>query len=452
MIKVIKIALISKNKNKKGEEIDYQSINKVLWNLQKETRILKNKTIQLLWEFYNFSADYKNKHGEYPSREEILGYKSGMRGYIYDRLKSENTMNTANYSTTLETARKQFENNLKEIIKGEKSLIEYKKGQPLELHNKNITIDKVDNDYMFTLSLLSKKGSEEEKVPQRLCFKGIVRDKSTRTILERCIDETYKISGSQLKYDEKKRHWVINLAYGFTPEKTKELDKDKILGVKLGMNRPFMASIYGEKARLFAEKNEIETFRKRIIARQKSFSQQSKMSGEGSTGHGYKTRTKAKNKLNGKIDAFKNTINYKYAKAIVDFAVKNDCGVIRLEKLEGISDGQNPYLKNWSYYDLQSKIENKAAEKNIKIEYIDPQYTVRRCSKCGKIKTEQPDNKFYCECGNIMDIDFNASQNIALKDIEKQIKEELKQTNLLDPIKKAMNLIRKKNQNNECET
>ncbi len=69
-----------------------------MWELQNETRRLKNKAIQLLWEWNGFSSDYKEKYGEYPSAEnqaEILSYKSGMRGYLYDFLKNESTMNTS---------------------------------------------------------------------------------------------------------------------------------------------------------------------------------------------------------------------------------------------------------------------------------------------------------------------------------------------------------------------
>ena len=48
--------------------------------------------------------------------------------------------------------------------------------------------------------------------------------------------------------------------------------------------------------------------------------------------------------------------------------------MIQMENLTGISDNKEHFLKEWSYYDLQTKIENKAKEKGIKIVYINPEF------------------------------------------------------------------------------
>ena len=54
MTKVIKVYLISKVLNANGEEVKYEDVNKILWQLQHETRQLKNKIVQLCWEWNNF--------------------------------------------------------------------------------------------------------------------------------------------------------------------------------------------------------------------------------------------------------------------------------------------------------------------------------------------------------------------------------------------------------------
>lgn len=55
---------------------------------------------------------------------------------------------------------------------------------------------------------------------------------------------------------------------------------------------------------------------------------------------------------------------------IVDFAIKNGCGVIQMEDLSGFTEkAKESFLKNWVYYDLQNKIEYKAKEKGINVEY-----------------------------------------------------------------------------------
>lgn len=430
MVKVVRIPLICNVTDKDGNVIDYKDVFQILWELQNETRAVKNKVIQEMWEWHGFSAYYKLIHGHYPNateRENILRYKSGIRGYLYDRFKSDTSINSGNLSCTLDCARNQFESSLKEYISGAKSIIEYKQNQPLEIHNKSIKIRNVDGEYLIDLSILNKDAAKQRNLKPTLSFKGFVKDKSTRDILNRCVDGTYKISCSRIVYDKKKK-WCLNLSYGF--ENTQcNLDSDKILGIDLGVQKPFMASIYGSKSRLSVDggtHSEIEVFRRRVESRRVALLKQCATCGDGSIGHGYKTRTKSANALEDKIAQFRNTVNHKYSRAIVDYAIKNGCGTIQMEKLTGITADKSRFLKNWTYYDLQQKIENKANEVGISVVYINPKYTSQRCSKCGHIcKDNRPDQAtFICqECGFTENADYNASQNIAIKDIDKIINE-----------------------------
>lgn len=75
-----------------------------------------------------------------------------------------------------------------------------------------------------------------------------------------------------------------------------------------------------------------------------------------------------------------------------------------MENLSGISS-DDAFLRQWSYFDLQQKITNKAAEYGIDVIKINPKYTSQRCSKCGFKENA----------------DFNASQNISIRDIDKII-------------------------------
>ena len=100
-----------------------------------------------------------------------------------------------------------------------------------------------------------------------------------------------------------------------------------------------------------------------------------------------------------------------------------------MEDLSGFSEQQSEsLLKNWSYYDLQNKVKYKAEEKGIKVTFINPKYTSKRCSKCGCIHVDNRDCKnnqaeFECKvCGHKENADINASKNIAIKDIDMIIK------------------------------
>lgn len=212
-----------------------------------------------------------------------------------------------------------------------------------------------------------------------------------------------------------------------TKEIDKTLDKDRILGVDLGVINPLVASVYGSYDRLIIGGGEIDKFRKRVEANKVQMLKQGKYCGDGRIGHGVNTRNKPAYNIEDKISRFRDTVNHKYSKAVVDYAVKNNCGTIQMEDLKGITQNKNErYLKNWTYFDLQTKIEYKAKALGIEVKYKNPKYTSQRCSKCGHIAEEnRPEQKtFKCvKCGFKVNADYNASQNLAIKDIDKIIEQ-----------------------------
>jgi IS605 OrfB family transposase len=421
MTKVVKVYLLCNVTDRDGKKVDYKVVNRILWDLQNETQVVKNKTVQLCWEWFNFQSEYKNKHGDYPKPGNILHY-TALDGYANNKLKIGNSLHSGSLTTSIRDVCKHFRRDTKEYIKGTKALVNYKQNQPLDLHNRSITLKHADDNFVFTLALLNKAGNDKYNI-QRFEFTPLVKDKSTRCILERCIDGIYKISASELMYDRKKKMWKLNLNYTFTSESTLELDKDTILGVDLGVSKPIVASMYGDKSRFIIQGNEILAFRAKVEQRKKALQKQSRYCGNGRVGHGIKTRTQSIDKLSTKIACFRETTNFKYAKALVEYAVKNNCGTIQMEDLSGISS-DDAFLKQWSYFDLQQKITNKAAEYGIEITKINPKYTSQRCSKCGFIHKDNrlTQSKFEClQCGFKENADYNASQNISIRDIDKII-------------------------------
>ncbi len=217
------------------------------------------------------------------------------------------------------------------------------------------------------------------------------------------------------------------VAYQFMSEKA-QVDDRNVLGVDLGIvNAAYMATNFS-RDRAVIEGNEIITFRQRIEARRNSLLRQGKYAGEGRRGHGRTTALKPIEKLRGKVENFRQTTNHKYAKYIVDTAVKYGCGTIQMEDISGI-EKRDVFLRNWPYYNLQQYIEYKAKERGIVVKYINPQYTSQRCSCCGYIAkgNRKEQSKFECvQCGYKANADYNAAKNIADPDIESKIKSELK--------------------------
>lgn len=423
MTKVVKLALICEQNDKDNNPIDYKEIYKILFELQRQTREIKNKSIQYCWEYSNFSSDYYKLNHEYPKEKEILSYT--LDGFVNDKFKTGNDLYSSNCSTTVRSACGEFKNSRSDFLKGTKSVINYKGNQPLDLHNKAIRFECIGKEYYVYLKLLNRPAFKKHNYANtEIRFKVLLYDNSSKTIVERCIDKIYKISASKLIYNEKKKCWMLNLSYSFSNDSETELDKDKILGIDLGIHYPICASINGERKFFKIDGGEIEHTRRKIEARKKYLLKQGISCGEGRIGHGIKTRNKPVYDIEDKISKFRDTANHKYSRALINYAVNNNCGIIQMEDLTGITSDSNRFLKNWSYFDLQTKIEYKAQEVGIKVVYIDPHYTSQRCSKCGYIskdnRTEQA--LFLCQkCGYKTNADYNASQNIAIKDIDKII-------------------------------
>ena len=138
MTKVTKVYLISEQIDKDGNKIDFKKISELLWNLQRQTRDIKNKCVQLCWEWLNFSSDYYKKSEEYPKEKDTLGYT--LSGFVYDRIKNGNDLYSSNLSTSSRDTCTAFSNYKKEMLKGERSVLSFKANQPLDIHNKAIKI------------------------------------------------------------------------------------------------------------------------------------------------------------------------------------------------------------------------------------------------------------------------------------------------------------------------
>lgn len=407
----------------KPVDCEWDVLGKVLRDIQYDTRQIMNKTIQLCWEWQGFSSEYKLKFETYPKPREVLGY-SGLDGYCYDRLKTVfPRLNTANLTTSIRKAVQRWKTDNKEILTGAKSIANYKANVPIDLHNNSLSVYKDKDSYYAKLSLASTSLKNElERKSGQFCVLINEGDKSSKDIIDRCIDGTYKVSASQVVHRDKK--WLLYLSYSFESIH-KELNPDNILGIDMGIVYPVYLAIHNSPVRTKIDGGEIDSFRKQVEKRKREMQRQGKYCGEGRIGHGIKTRVKPIEFAQEKISNFRNTINHKYSRYIVDFAQKNNCGTIQMEDLKGIS-ADSTFLKNWTYYDLQQKITYKAEEVGITVKLIDPRYTSQRCNKCGYVdKDNRPEQAvFECkQCGFKVNADYNAALNIATPNIDKLISE-----------------------------
>ena len=362
MVKVVRFQLLPVCNG-----IEFKQVNKILWDLQRETMQISNRTVQLCWEWSGLESEYKNKFNDYPdgeARQNLLGYKA-LNSYVYSKLSKEFTkLNTGNLSTTTTNVFNKFKNEKIKYLKGEISIPSYKSNIAIDVHGKNLNFNYNDKKWSVNLSLLSNSYKKELGLSSgQLLFNLIVKSGSQTSVLEKCYDNVYKICASKIIYSKGK--WFLNLSYGFDHEIDKpDYSSNRVMGCYLGEFNAVYCTFNDCDKYLKIEGGEAEAFRKQIEARRKSLLQQSKVCGEGRKGHGYHTRVKPIETISNKISNFRNTINHRYSKAIVEFARQNNCGMINFEDLKGISE-DSKFLKNWSYFDLQNKIVYKAKQDGV---------------------------------------------------------------------------------------
>lgn len=402
---------------------DFKNLQKELWDIQCQTRTILNRTIQVLYDWDYRNQKHHEETGEYLDVLAETGYKR-IDGHVYNELKElYPDINTSNMNVSIQSAWKKYKDSKIEVLKGNMAVPSYKKDQPIAVNQKNVKLEYVDGHNIASFSLFSKRYSKEKEYG-RVRFEVCVCDKSQESIFTNLLSGDFKLGNCQIVYE--KRKWFLYFTYKFEkkPEEL-QLDPDRILGIDLGEKFAVCGSVYGDphyKA-LMIDGGEVTEFAKRYESRIKSMQRAAVYSGKGKRGHGTKTRVDSIYKIRDKVANFRATKNHVYSHAVVEYAKANKCGVIQMEDLSGIkSNLDNPIiLRHWTYFDLQSKIEAKAKEYGISVRKISPYFTSQRCCKCGYIDSgnRKEQAKFKClKCGFEANADWNASQNISLKDID----------------------------------
>lgn len=374
----------------------------------------------------------KNPNDKYDSvkRKREYGYVQ-YGSYIYQMLKSE--YEDAGYHSEIPrgairegvNAYKKLE---KEIMCGRAIPPTFKRNQPIRVRSRVIEIKALDT---VLVRLVNKIGGEKYNIlksgnsfPVNLIVKS--RSNYAREAMSRFLSGRYELRDSHIQ--KKDNQVYLLLAYKDNNVKQKAIDKEKILGIDLGISKAVTMQVGDSPVHKFIEGGEIESFRKRTENKRVSRKNQLSYASRNRHGHGAKTLLNPVLDIGDKINNFRQLTNHRYSDYIVQFAIKNGCGTIQMEDLSGIS-ADDSFLKNWSYFDLQNKIEYKAGEHGIETVKIKPDYTSQRCNRCGVIdkKSRVKQSLFECVvCAHRTNADLNAARNIAIKDIEGVITEQLK--------------------------
>lgn len=437
-----------------------KDLYKIIDNVQYHAHKVRNLTTSMAYDWQNFSFSYNTRFGEYPNERKMLG--KVLANDIYSEAKRiSGNISTSTVQESIRETLNIFNRNKLDIAKGNLPTSNSLRKSSFPIKATQIrNLSKVDlKTYHVDLTLVSreyvKKWKEElNEKNEKLVKEGkeeyiptipvktqapitLMTGRGANIILDRIISGEYKLNTSRITQDRKGRYYLA-VAYTFVPEKKGNLNPKNIMGVDLGVAVPaYIATNYdGWYKQAVGDAEHIRNFETQMTKRKRSLQSSRKWAGDGSVGHGVKTRIKPLEKLSGKIARFKEHHNHVWSRYIVNEAVKMNCGRIQMEDLTGVSN-DSAFLKTWTYYQLQQMIEYKAKEAGIEVVKVDPKYTSSRCNKCGNIHTKdnvkqwRPSQDQFkcmtCDWGHkfFVNADWNASLNISIDGIEDIIEEQL---------------------------
>lgn len=408
--------------------VSWQVFGKLLRDIDDAARTVSNLALNMAYDFNVQSLSYKARFGEYLRFEDLGAGKKSQESDAYAIATSEYpSISTKILDGCIRSASKLFKSKLSDIISGKCTLPVYKSGLPIPISKQSLRLYTIsDGSRCVNISLMSRKydGPTSYDVVLR-CRSG-----SPAAVFDRILSGEYDLGDSKLQRVKSK--WYLLLTYKHRAAAAPDQSTwTNVMGVDMGVVNAAVIATHEGRWWEFYSGSEITAHRARVSARRAQLQKQAAVCGPGRVGHGYKTRLRPALRIEDKIARFKNTVNHTYARRIVDAAIKERCCRIQVEDLTGIST-RSRFLRNWPYYDLQTKIESKARAAGIEFVKVDASYTSKRCSRCGNISDQNRDisksqSAFKCvSCDYEIHADLNAARNIAHPHIEEIIAEELK--------------------------
>lgn len=420
--------------------MDMKEIKQIIRDFNYDSCRAANKAMRM-WLFHTQdmmemkSIDKDFNIAKYEKEKYGKSYRNVIEGEMKLLMPLANTSNVGTLHQQL--VQNDWGRIKKDVLNYKGQISRYKLDTPYFIKNDNYKL-RNHNGYFVDIAFFNKEGLKKYgyKVGHKFEFQIDKIDNNKKATINKLINGEYKQGSAQISISKKGKIELI-ISFGFEKEIDKPLNPNKILGLDLGIVNTATMIAYDsdlDKYDYFSWKtnaidgSELIKFRQKYYNLRREMSIASKYVGEGRIGHGYKTKMKPVDKVRDKVANFADTINHKYSKYIVDFAVKNRCGTIQMEDLTGATANTNEkFLKDWSYYDLQNKIMYKAKEQGIEVIKVNPRYTSKRCNKCGNIHEDNRDcknnqAKFKCVvCGHEDNADINAAKNIAIPNIDRII-------------------------------
>ena len=271
---------------------------------------------------------------------------------VFDRFKGE--IPTDILGSLNNTIQSTFSKNKADYWQGTKSLRNYKRDIPIPLPVKCISKMKYDPDKKaFCFNMFA--------IPVKTYLGKDYTDK--RVIMERLLKEEIKLCTSQIQLKGGKIFWLA--VFEFIKE-NHNLKTEIIAEASLSLEHPIVAKANNVRINIGSK----EEFLYRRLAIQASQKRIQNSITYARSGNGVKRKQKAFYKTENLESRYVSHRLHLYSRKLIDFCIKQQAGTLVLKNQEdkiGIAKEQEFVLRNWSYYELQTKIKYKAEKAGIEL-------------------------------------------------------------------------------------
>ncbi|KFC20422.1 transposase [Chryseobacterium sp. FH1] len=271
---------------------------------------------------------------------------------VFDHFKGE--IPTDILGSLNNTIQSTFSKNKADYWQGTKSLRNFKKDIPIPLPVKCISKMRYDEETKaFCFNMFA--------IPIKTFLGKDYTDK--RVIMERLLKEEIKLCTSQIQLKDRKIFWLAVFEF----EKEEYFLKPEIIAeASLSLEHPIVAK--ANNARIdIGSKEEFLYRRLAIQAGQKRIQESIAYA---RSGKGAKRKHKALYKTDKLESRYVSNRLHLYSRKLIDFCIKQQAGTLVLKNQDdkiGIAKEREFVLRNWSYYELQTKIKYKAEKAGIEL-------------------------------------------------------------------------------------
>lgn len=204
--------------------------------------------------------------------------------------------------------------------------------------------------------------------------------------------------------------WYLHISATKNIDEFERSDVKHVVGIDRGLR--FLASVYDEQQKtqffsgkaILRKRDKFDTVRAQLQAK------------------GTRSAKRRLASISGRENRWMSDVNHCISKALVRrygpgtlFVLEDLTGVsFEEENMHGAK--QTHDLRNWSFYDLETKLAYKAAESGSCVLKVSPQYTSQRCPRCGAVVKENRDHDkhvYKCrQCGYTSNDDRIGAMNI----------------------------------------